>query len=174
MQNVREEPLPRNVICPCPYCGSEVFSTSDYPRYKDAYACHGCGVIQYDQAHGLRLPKFPLRMPLQRRKHPQIGGPGMTRAAFFSQEGAGEVPNNVASAAERSWPAMTDEERRRSTRRLREARMMIDELLEEIEDLVGVIDELLPYAQASIGLPESTWSPDNVILRGRAALAKAR
>ena len=34
------------------------------------------------------------------------------------------------------------------------------------------IEELIPYARATIGLPEPSWNPDNVILKARAVLAK--
>ena len=53
--------------------------------------------------------------------------------------------------------------------------MTVEERLQErdaeIEQLRAVIEELLPYARATIGLPENAWSPDNVILKARAILA---
>lgn len=44
----------------------------------------------------------------------------------------------------------------------------------QIEALRDALDEMIPYARATIGAPESSWPPDNVIIKARAALAKVR
>ena len=44
------------------------------------------------------------------------------------------------------------------------------EAVEVIEFLRSAIEDLLPYAQASIGLPEALWPGDSVILKARRAL----
>jgi len=41
-------------------------------------------------------------------------------------------------------------------------------------ELVAALDDLLPYAQACIGLPESLWPHDSAILKARAVIAKAK
>lgn len=41
-------------------------------------------------------------------------------------------------------------------------------------ELVAALEGVLPYAQAAIGLPEQSWPRDSVILKARAAIAKAK
>ena len=41
-------------------------------------------------------------------------------------------------------------------------------------ELLEALADVLPYAQAAIGLPESSWPADSVIFKARAAIAKAR
>lgn len=47
-------------------------------------------------------------------------------------------------------------------------------LINSVKELAQVVDDLLPYARATIGAPEPTWQPDSVILRGRVALKRCR
>jgi hypothetical protein len=49
-----------------------------------------------------------------------------------------------------------------------------DHLLTLNAELLAALDDLLPYARAAIGLPETSWPPDSVILKARAVLAKAK
>lgn len=57
-------------------------------------------------------------------------------------------------------------ERERSRRELTELSLTALDLAEALKDV-------LPYAQASIGLPRQSWPADSVILKAEAALAKA-
>lgn len=41
----------------------------------------------------------------------------------------------------------------------------IDRLRAEVGDLKGAMRDLIPYAQATIGLPRQSWPTDSVILR---------
>jgi hypothetical protein len=47
-------------------------------------------------------------------------------------------------------------------------------LIAAAPELYEALQNVLPYAQACIGLPECSWPADSVILQARAALAKAR
>jgi len=40
-------------------------------------------------------------------------------------------------------------------------------------DLLEVLKDVLPYANASIGLPRASWPGDSVILKAEALIAKA-
>ncbi len=47
-------------------------------------------------------------------------------------------------------------------------------LRERIAELEGALEDMIPYAQATIGIPETAWPPDSVILKARALLSKAK
>jgi hypothetical protein len=42
--------------------------------------------------------------------------------------------------------------------------------LEAHDEMLQLIDDMVPYARATIGAPESSWQDDNVILRARRIL----
>jgi len=46
-------------------------------------------------------------------------------------------------------------------------------LIESAPDLLAALQDLLPYGQAVIGMPEGSWPSDSVVLKARAAIAKA-
>lgn len=46
-------------------------------------------------------------------------------------------------------------------------------LIAAAPDLLAALIDVLPYAQAAIGLPRDRWQSDSVILRAEAAIAKA-
>lgn len=52
-------------------------------------------------------------------------------------------------------------------------RRELTELSLKALDLADALKDVLPYAEASIGLPRQSWPTDSAILKAYAALAKA-
>lgn len=46
-------------------------------------------------------------------------------------------------------------------------------LITAAPDLLEALKECLPYAEASVGIPETLWPDDSCLLKARAAIAKA-